>query len=383
MKLKHLSCTLLVFILSVNSAQSQEIDTLIDVDGYKLHFHIIRGHGMPILFESGGGDGAAIWDTLLKPLSTITGATLITYDRPGFGKSELKGDNHQIVNTVKGLETALHAMGYKGDILLSAHSLGGFYATLFAARNPSRVKGAVLIDAATTCFFTEPHQQLLKDQVKDLMEQFKKENRGVYYIYEDMSNTVEVMHKTSFPAQIPLIDIVSGGNSFPTPAASPSWKSCHQQFVNSSPRREGITATATGHYVFLDNPALVINAIVKTYAQAVSAAERARMLQRSLDYSTVLTNSLKMPEPKYPLSEYDLNEWGYLLLRQKKIQEAIEVFKLNITFFPHSDNCYDSLADAYETAGEKSLAIVNYKRSLEINPKNEHSADRLKILQRQ
>jgi hypothetical protein len=36
--------------------KSQTIDTLIDVGGYRLHFNIITGKGVPILFESGGGD---------------------------------------------------------------------------------------------------------------------------------------------------------------------------------------------------------------------------------------------------------------------------------------------------------------------------------------
>jgi tetratricopeptide (TPR) repeat protein len=68
------------------------------------------------------------------------------------------------------------------------------------------------------------------------------------------------------------------------------------------------------------------------------------------------------------------------LLKEGKIKEAIEVFKLNITFFPASDNCYDSLAEAYEADGDKDSAITNYKRSLELNPKSPHSIERMKVL---
>lgn len=35
---------------------SQTGDTLIDVGTHRLHFHIIKGKGLPIVFESGGGD---------------------------------------------------------------------------------------------------------------------------------------------------------------------------------------------------------------------------------------------------------------------------------------------------------------------------------------
>jgi tetratricopeptide (TPR) repeat protein len=81
------------------------------------------------------------------------------------------------------------------------------------------------------------------------------------------------------------------------------------------------------------------------------------------------------------LSENDLNGRGYRLLQEGKIKEAIEVFKLNINFFPTSDNCYDSLAEAYEAAGDKDNAITNYKHSLELNPKSQHSIERMKVLQ--
>ena len=49
------------------------------------------------------------------------------------------------------------SLGYAGDIMLVAHSLGGFYATLYASRHPQHVKAAVLIDANPACFFTDDY----------------------------------------------------------------------------------------------------------------------------------------------------------------------------------------------------------------------------------
>jgi hypothetical protein len=50
----YLFTTLTFGGLMAHSGQCQTIDTLVDV-GYRLHFHIIKGKGMPILFEAGGG----------------------------------------------------------------------------------------------------------------------------------------------------------------------------------------------------------------------------------------------------------------------------------------------------------------------------------------
>jgi pimeloyl-ACP methyl ester carboxylesterase len=112
MRKSHLT-TLVLMGLMANAGQCQTIDTLVDVGGYRLHFHIIKGKGMPILFEAGGGGDGADWDSaFLKPVADITGTTLITYDHPGVGKSELDSSNqdidkHGILQGIKGLEAGL------------------------------------------------------------------------------------------------------------------------------------------------------------------------------------------------------------------------------------------------------------------------------------
>ena len=48
---------------------SQTVDTLIDVGTHKLHFNIIKGKGIPIIFESGAGNEVTVWNELLNSLS--------------------------------------------------------------------------------------------------------------------------------------------------------------------------------------------------------------------------------------------------------------------------------------------------------------------------
>lgn len=70
--------------------------------------------------------------------------------------------------------------------------------------------------------------------------------------------------------------------------------------------------------------------------------------------------------------ELDLNDVGYALLKKGKTDAAIHVFKLNVNYFPKSWNCYDSLADGYMKAENYSLALLNYKKSVEMNSENKH-----------
>jgi len=72
----------------------------------------------------------------------------------------------------------------------------------------------------------------------------------------------------------------------------------------------------------------------------------------------------------YSFVENELNMLGYLLLQLDLLDQAIEIFKLNIEMFPEAFNPYDSLGEAYMYKGTKDLAIKNYAKSLELNPEN-------------
>jgi acetyl esterase/lipase len=78
--------------------------------------------------------------------------------------------------------------------------------------------------------------------------------------------------------------------------------------------------------------------------------------------------------------EATLNSLGYRLIQKGRVREAIEVFKLNTEAYPQSFNTYDSLGEAYMLNGDKELAIENYRRSLELNPKNTNAAPMLERL---
>ena len=78
--------------------------------------------------------------------------------------------------------------------------------------------------------------------------------------------------------------------------------------------------------------------------------------------------------------ETHLNRIGYNYLNRGEIKKAISIFELNVSAYPKSSNTYDSLGEAYMKAGNKGLAIKNYKKSLELNPNNKNAEEILKRL---
>jgi len=81
------------------------------------------------------------------------------------------------------------------------------------------------------------------------------------------------------------------------------------------------------------------------------------------------------------IEEGTLNGVGYMLLGDGQTQDAIEIFERNVQEYPQSANVYDSLGEAYMKAGRKDLAILNYKRSLQLDPGNQNAVEMLKRLQ--
>lgn len=100
--------------------------------------------------------------------------------------------------------------------------------------------------------------------------------------------------------------------------------------------------------------------------------------------SLALDNFIEVEElyPMIKVFELNVNDAGYELLEKGKTAAAINVFKLNVKYFPKSWNCYDSLADAYMKAGDYPLALLNYKKSVEMNPENKDGQEQIRRIEK-
>jgi len=74
----------------------------------------------------------------------------------------------------------------------------------------------------------------------------------------------------------------------------------------------------------------------------------------------------------YPIliPEAFMNRAGYDLLNANRIDEAIAVFRKNVDTYPNSANTYDSLAEAYEKAGQLKRSIENYEKAFKMAESN-------------
>ena len=70
-------------------------------------------------------------------------------------------------------------------------------------------------------------------------------------------------------------------------------------------------------------------------------------------------------------TEEELNAYGYQLMNRDRLDEAIEIFEINIKKFPDSWNVYDSLGEALANKGDTKGAREYYEKALTMAPEEE------------
>jgi len=81
------------------------------------------------------------------------------------------------------------------------------------------------------------------------------------------------------------------------------------------------------------------------------------------------------------IDENTLNELGYQELRENNYEYSINIFRINVALYSNSSNVYDSLGEAYMKKGDTAQAIVNYKKSLELDSGNARAKRLIKKLE--
>lgn len=131
-------------------------------------------------------------------------------------------------------------------------------------------------------------------------------------------------------------------------------------------RREGNLALVEYDQVLFD---IAEDSTHKHISREFRTLKKDQGVWKIVSQITVDTESFKIT-PAY--IAYNFNTIGYKFLEEKKFNEAIDVFALNVKLNPEEWNVYDSLGEAYALAGQKELAVKNYEKSLALNPKNEN-----------
>ncbi|MBX3070121.1 MAG: alpha/beta hydrolase [Thermomicrobiales bacterium] len=273
---------------------------MVDIGGRTLYMET-RGSGSPtVVLLNGYRTSAMYWtDDLLQhdtPRTMVMPAVaefthVVAYDRPGTyayigeemfpSRSDAIPQPRTALDVVDELHALLQAAGVAGPYVLAGHSLGGFFARLYASTYPDDVVGIVLVDS-----FSERLETILPP---DLYESLKQLNQAggtdtVLEIpdYGDVEtlpwgadNDVMREAEAATPLRPMPLFVLAHGIPFPLPADLQGITSeqlelylrqTNEDLATLVPNARFSVAAESGHDIHQDQPELVVEAIRQVVA---------------------------------------------------------------------------------------------------------------------
>jgi pimeloyl-ACP methyl ester carboxylesterase len=135
---------------------------VVDIGGRSLHINV-AGHGSPVVvLEAGIAASSLSWALVAKQVAEFT--TVIAYDRAGFGWSDPAPHSCTALDSARDLQQLLDHAEIPGPFLLVGHSFGGLIVRVFEQQYPARVAGLVLVDPVSRTEWREagePRKRML------------------------------------------------------------------------------------------------------------------------------------------------------------------------------------------------------------------------------
>lgn len=299
--------------------------------GRHLHFACV-GQGSPTLvFEQGGEGSIANWRRIQAGASAITRACF--YDRAGFGFSDPPEAPITAVSVTDDLRTLLRNAEIDGPIVLVGHSIGGFYATMYADRFPEQVTGLVLIEPGFAGQFNPSSSEQRRREQENMLRggarlracaalarqgKLSRDNpEGCFGLPSDLTadeaayvthmftqpvwyESVVSQSESYFPSgdlddspswrqerearrhfgDMPLVVLTAAvapredvQDDAAFAEASERWRNGHKELATRSARGEWIMVPEAEHFIQLDEPAVVLDAIRRVVEMARSSVE--------------------------------------------------------------------------------------------------------------
>jgi pimeloyl-ACP methyl ester carboxylesterase len=117
---------------------------MIDVGGTRLHLLDPGGSGRPVIFESGVSATCLNWTQVRAAVESF--ARACSYDRAGLGWSDRANSPRTTSTIIDELRALLTAAGISPPYILAGHSFGGMIVRAYAVKYPEDIAGLVLVD---------------------------------------------------------------------------------------------------------------------------------------------------------------------------------------------------------------------------------------------
>ncbi len=280
--------------------------TMVDVDGHKMHIDCI-GEGTPtVILDAGLGDTYLSWRKVQPEIGKFT--RVCSYDRAGLGYSQSVSGPRTSKAIADQLHALLQAAGVKPPYVLVGHSMGGYDVRLYASAYPTDVVGMVLVDAShpdqdkrfppelqnmqgsweREALFVEFSMPFGIPRLMGLCEENPSLRaaecnwRNARENLEEMKAFKDSAAETAATGSLGNIPLVALSHDPEKPSSelapdlakptNDAWEKMQEELAHLSTRGTQMIAKNSAHYIQLDRPDVVIDA-VRTVVQQVRQVE--------------------------------------------------------------------------------------------------------------
>lgn len=287
---------------------------LLDVGGRTMHIDC-TGEGSPtVILDSGLGDSYLSWRKVQPEIAKFT--RVCSYDRAGLGYSEPSSQPRTSKVIAQELHALLRAASVSPPYVIVGHSMGGYDVRVYTSRYRNEIVGMVLVDAshpdqenrfpaelknmegswhreaqfiASTMPFGIPRLLGLCDndavtRAADCNWPSAREQLAEMSAFpESAAETAQTGSLSDLPLAVLSHDPDKPSGDLPPDLAKPTneaWEKMQEELAHLSPRGTQTVAKNSAHYMQIDRPDVVIDAVRNIIEQARPAQSQSAPANR-------------------------------------------------------------------------------------------------------
>jgi pimeloyl-ACP methyl ester carboxylesterase len=277
---------------------------MVDVGDRKMHI-VCSGRGPSVVLEAGFGGWSIDWASIQPDIAKF--ARVCSYDRAGMGYSDRgPAEAASRRGTAQDLHTLLDRAGVRPPYVLVGHSLGGLFVREFARRHPEDTAGLVFVDST--------HEEIAKSVSKKNLDRALSQLRQLRYarylmpfgvqhllglsisnapelpkstraqaeaigyrstsyfaLYDGMAALVRENERGSLKAEpIPAVplSVIASEENLDDAEHGKVWGELQHELAGMSPDSSYVVAKGSGHFVMVQRPHVVLDAIRDVLARS-------------------------------------------------------------------------------------------------------------------
>lgn len=229
----------------------------VDIGTHKLRVIIADiPSDITIILEAGGGESSDSYNHIQEKLAKQTQTRVISYDRSGWGKSELGPNTITAHDECLALKNLLETFGIRENLILAGLSYGGYLIQFFTHMFPTLVKGLILIDPMNVDFVDKFTVKKLNSMTPYFENPVSNREKAGNRQIDQFEESLKFVRGKKIPTDIPVRLITAG-----IPMEADFWRDCHEILVQESEIHKLIIADNCEHHIVNCNPELVMGTI--------------------------------------------------------------------------------------------------------------------------